>query len=102
MFNLKILRNMNGEDVEFELTRGELYSAYEEQQHIFDKADVEDIIDQMDDDTIMANYGVSMAAAEDLVDEIAYRMRRYIDKYDMSWESARDEAIKDVIAEYRK
>lgn len=96
---MKITRNVNGKAVEFELTRDELYSAYEEQEHIFDKADVEDVFDSMLDEEVIENYGISKSIAEGLLDEMAYRMRHYIDKHDMSLESARDEAITDIINE---
>lgn len=83
---MKIIRN----GVEIELTSGEVYSAFLEQQHEFD---VVDIIDKIEDERDA--YGDSADVMLAYVDNIADDMRRNIDKYDMGWRDARDAAIAD-------
>lgn len=92
---MTIKRNVNGVEMEFELTRAERWDVYEEAQHEFDKSDIDAVFDREE-------YGVSESEADDLIDEMAWRMRKYIDKYDCHWDYARDEAIQDVLREHRK
>lgn len=92
---MTIKRNVNGIEMEFELTRAERWDAYEEAQHEFDKSDIDAVFDREE-------YGVSESEANDLIDEMAYRMRRYMDKYDCEFGYARDEAIQDVLREHGK
>jgi hypothetical protein len=87
---MTIKRNVNGIEMEFELTRAERWNTYEEVQHEFDKADIDAVFDREE-------YGINESEADDLIDEMAYRMRRYMDKYDCDFEYSRDEAIKDVL-----
>lgn len=94
---MKIIRDGK----EIELTPNELFQAYEEQEHAFDKGDVESELDCFDDDYLIENYGMTREQIDVFIDEMAYRMRRYMDKYDMSFEYARDEAIRDVAKEYK-
>lgn len=96
---MTITREIDGKAIEIELTSRELYDAYVEQEHYFDKCDIEDMIVGWEDDDIVEVYGVTRDAFESLVEEMAYRKRRYMDKYDVSWDYARDEAIRDVIRE---
>ena len=44
--------------------------------------------------------GLTRKEAESRIDEIAREKRRNINKYDMSWELALDEALKDFWSEY--
>lgn len=92
---MKIRRSINGENMEIELTQAEMWSAYEEQQHKFDMSDIDCVFDYKE-------YGFSEAEAEHVIAEMAYRMRRYIDKYDCDFAYARDEAISDVLREHGK
>ena len=39
---MKIVRTVNGQEMEFELTSDELYSAYSEKEHEFDCQDIQD------------------------------------------------------------
>lgn len=95
---MKIKRIVNDIEMEFELTGIELYNAYSEQQHNFDKADVEDILCDEDEVWLKERYNKTKEEVFDSIDEIAYRMRRYIDKYDCDWSYARDEAINDILS----
>ena len=89
---MTIKREIGGQFAEIELTSHELYQAYIEQEHIFDKNDVENYFEDEDPD-FETEYGCSRAEAMEKLDEIAYEMRRNIDKYDMNWYDAREAAI---------
>lgn len=73
-----ISREINGENVSFELTEHELFSAYVEQEHEFDKDYVRGL--------------VSESTTEEKIDEIACEMRRMMNKYDVNIDYAFDEA----------
>jgi len=92
---MTIKRTVNGIEMEFELTRAERWDAYEEAQHEFDKSDIDTVFDREE-------YGISESEADDLIDEMAYRMRRYMDKYNCDFVYSRDEAIKDVLRNYMR
>lgn len=96
---MKIKRTVNGEEMVFELTDNELFNAFEEQEHIWDVNAIEGYVSLFIDEEYVDTWGITKAQYMELVDEMAYRMRRYILKYDMSEEYARDEAIADVIKE---
>ena len=87
---MTIKRTVNGIEMEFELTGIELYNAFCEQEHSFDKSDIDCYFDR-------ENYNLSEAEVDSLIDEMACCMRRYIDKYDCDFSYARDEAIRDVL-----
>lgn len=82
---------------EITLTQDELCKAYFEQQFYFDQDDVRTLFDSFDDEDLMDNYGMTREQLESLTEDIAVEMRRNIDKYDMDWYYARDEAVRDVI-----
>ena len=92
-----IKREVNGAVHEFELTDNERLNAYEEQQHLYDITDVRDHFACMKEAELIASHGKTMAEIEALFDDIAYEMRRNIDKYDMDWQAARDAAIGEIL-----
>lgn len=94
---MKISRMVNGETKEFILTKDELYNAFEEQQHIFDMEDVRSYFDNYSEEDYLREYGLSSDAVKDRFSEIAYEMRRNIDKYDMDWRCAREAAIGELL-----
>ena len=94
---MKISRAINGETKEFVLTKNELYNAFEEQQHIFDMEDVKSYFDGYSEEDYLREYGLSSDAVKDRFGEIAYEMRRNIDKYDMDWHYAREAAIEELL-----
>lgn len=94
---MTIKRIVNGEELEFELTDNELTGAYFEQQYLFDIQDVRDAVIGWEDDDVIGVYGINMETFLKLSDEMAVEMRRNIDKYDMDWDYAREEAICSVI-----
>lgn len=94
---MTIQRSFGGKTYDIELTDEELFEAYLEKEHMFDIQDVTDMLNGMSDFDINEYYGVTREEAVLLIDEIANEMRRDIDKYDMSWQNARDEAIETVL-----
>lgn len=99
---MKIKREVNGVPMEFELTDDELWSAFQEKERQFDRQDIEDAVCGLEDEDIDDLYGVSREVLESLFDQMAYEKRRNQDKYDMSWEFARDEAIRTVVRHYKE
>ena len=94
---MNITREINGVIHEIELTDNELYQAYLEKEFQFDRMDVEDVFDGISDDDLIEAYGVGFDAIAPLIDEMAEQKRRNMDKYDMSWDYARDDAIRYVL-----
>lgn len=94
---MTIKRMVNGTEVEFELSDRELYNAYKEQEHEFDTEDVLDVFDAYEDNELVETYGKTRKDLEAMAGDIAYEMRRNIDKYEMSWEYARDDAVKQML-----
>lgn len=104
---MKIKREVNGQMVEFELTSEELYSAHLEQEHKYDMQDIEDVLEGYRPDgkeDFYWTYEVPFDRVygnEDLISEMAYEKRRNMDKYDMAWDTARDEAISEILDRHR-
>lgn len=88
-----------GQELLIELTAKELCDAYHEQEHKYDVEDVQNVFDNMEDEEF-EERGLTRKEAESRIDEIAREKRRNINKYDMSWELALDEALKDFWSEY--
>jgi hypothetical protein len=94
---MQITRTINGIEYTFDLTPSEMAAAYFAQQYEFDKEDVETLLDSFDDGYWQENYGMSRAEIDPLVEDIASEMRRMIDKYDVDWDYARDEAVGEIL-----
>ena len=88
---------------EYELTTAELTEAYFEQLSNYDIQDCKNGIQTIiDDDIDERTYVVAAKRVlhdEDLLAECAAKMRRNIDKYDMDWSYARDEAVRSVVSQ---
>lgn len=93
---MKIKRVVNGTEMEFELTYSEMWDAYMEEQHNCDREDVLTAFDYMDEEDMIATYGVTMGEIEPLVDAMAYRYRKYMEMDD-SWGYNREEAIRYIL-----
>ena len=98
---MKIKREINGTVHEFELTSNELFEAYYEQEHKFDVDDMEDLICGLENEYVLEVYGVSAERFRELEPEMAYEKRRLMDKYDMAWNDARDEAVDRILEKYQ-
>lgn len=90
---MEITREINGELHTFEITSQEMLDAYYEQEFKNDRYDMEEYIQQIEEDDFIETYGRSLADAEKELDDLAYLLRKNIDKYDMHWTDARDEAL---------
>ena len=102
---MKITREIGGQMVEIELTSEEVRSAYLEKEHKQDVQDVKTFLENYDPENFYLSYEVSLVWAynnEELIENMADEMRKNIDKYDMHWDAARDEAIKNVIANHAR
>lgn len=98
---MKILREVDGKWYEFELTSDEMYNAYCEKEYQFDRQDIEDVFDGMDEEDVVLSYGLGKAVIESLYEDMAEAKRQNMDKYDVDWVAARDCAIDDTIREYK-
>ena len=89
-----IKRTVNGVEKEFKLTFQERLDAYYEHlEHYYDVMDVKDEVDYLSDEQFLERYAVQKSAFMAIIDDVADEMRRNMDKYDLHWDSARDEAI---------
>ena len=99
---MTITREIDGKQIKIELTDDEVYAAYEVKQFQFDRADMEDYIVGVEEgEDFKEEYGVDYSDAEEHLDELAYKLRRLIDKWDMSWEFAREAALEEWCNEQR-
>lgn len=106
---MKIEREINGEIKQIELTDKEVKTAYLEQQHIYDRQVIEDALEyylnQGEEKEFYKKYEIPLNEVyqnKELIDELAYEMRKKQDKYDLSSETAEEEAFKDVLSEYKE
>ena len=94
-----IKRTIYNMEVETKLTQSELLEAFREQQHKFDIQDIDDFFCCYEDEECVQEYGFSRAEIKAMYEDMADRMRRYIDKYDCSWDYSRDTAIQEILNE---
>lgn len=97
-----IKRTVNGKELEFELTAQERWEAYYEQEKLFDSEDCADMINGLSDDQCLDAYEITVEEFRKLLPYMGQEKRRLMDKYDMEWTYARDEAISSVISDYKK
>lgn len=97
---MKITREVNGQTVEFELTHKEMMDTFFEQQKAFDAQDIEMLVEDFSEEDFIEIYGLSPSVVLENAEEIGSRMRKNIDKYDMDWGTARDEAVSDWCSEH--
>lgn len=96
-----ITRHLGKRKVDIVLTSDECLKVFYEMRDIFDKQDIEDNFESLNEDECMESYGITLEEAKGLYGDMAQRMRHYIDNDD-SWTYARDEAIRDIINKYRE
>ena len=96
---MTIKRNVNGVKMEFELTDRELFDAYMAQQHKFDLEDISNYFFGVEDADLLEDYGFIRVELEAMYEDMANRMRRYMDKYDCTWDYSRDTAIQEILDE---
>ena len=98
---MKIQRTINGVNFNIELLPEELVTAYFEQQKKFDIEDIISYGEMFETSELIDYLGCDYKTFLSLKEEMAQVMRRNIDKYDMDWSSARDEAVRDVINKHK-
>ncbi len=82
---MKIKRNVNGQEMEFELTDSEHMKAYYEWQNYVDKEDIQNVLDEME-----------LSATDKQLDLIADNFRDYMANDD-SWRYHARYAINEVL-----
>lgn len=90
---MKIKREINGQMIEIELTEQELYQAYCEQEEIFDRDSCDNYFEMMYCHEKWYE-DVDEESRLNIVEAAATELRRNINKYDMSWDYAMDEAFR--------
>lgn len=75
-----------------ELTEQEVFSAYEEQENIYD---MENVRENMETYLDLGSY-LKLKENQEFIEEAAYLLRTYLDKNSMDYEFAIAEAIKDA------
>ena len=98
---MKIQGTINGMKFNIELLPDELEEAYFEQQKKFDIEDVITLGEAFSNAELQESYGCSYQELLNHKEDIAALMRKYIDKYDMEWTYAREEAVRDVMYKER-
>lgn len=93
---------MQPQELEFELTPEELRQAYYEQEAIYDRLDMEHYIEENEESLLYQGYSKDyINKLKEYLDDMGSELRRCIDKYDMSWEYARDEAFRRIVERNR-
>ena len=94
---MTITREIDGKTVEIKLTEQELSSVYYQKQREFDIEDMRDYLCVYYDDVevFKEEFGRGIEEANNSLDDLAGNMRLNMEKYDMSWEYARGEALRD-------
>ena len=95
---MTITRHIDGMTIGIELTKDELFTAYCEQQEIFDISSCANHLDSnYQDEAWYPN--LTEEKRRELLEEAAAELRRNIDKYDMHFDYAMSEAFKEAIAQ---
>lgn len=74
------------------LTEQEVFLAYEEQENLYDRQNVRENMETY----LTAEQYVKLKENQSFIEEAAFLLRTYLDKSNMTYESAIAEAIKDA------
>lgn len=86
--------------LEVELTEEERREAFEEQEYLYDYMDIESKLNEKKEEGETEFYGFLIdEITEDMLEAMATEKRRQMDKYDLDWGTACEEAIKMIIQE---
>lgn len=99
---MTIIRNIDGKDCAIELTNEERWKIFEEVEHENDLIDIKNEIENFSDEDLLEMYGMTYSIMQPLFDAMAYRKRKYVDRWDMDWCSATVSAIRDIVDESKK
>ena len=95
---MKITREINGEYVDFELTKDEMKEAGDECQHLNDRQSMEEYIGlHHTEESLQREFGKGLEEAKKDIDMLACLLRRNIEEFDFTWEEARHEALVDWV-----
>lgn len=94
---MTIIRTIASKSYPITLTREEAWGCYLEVQRKLDLEDIKDLFSGLTDDDTIPWIGAAVKECVPLFDEMASELRRNIDKYDMTWDSAREYAVRDVV-----
>lgn len=98
---MKIKRNINGVEMEIELTQQEMWSVFNEVQHESDMETIRCRFDLFEDiHAISEYYDMAWTEIKSLIPEIAYLYREYVEGSE-DCDRQLEEAIVDVLNEYR-
>lgn len=81
--------------IKIKLNEQELYKAYEEQEHIYDKDSIRNNI--TNEEYLDPELYKKLKNKETFIDTAAYELRRNLDKYNMEYSYAVKEAIASTI-----
>lgn len=94
-------KEINGQTVSVGLTRQDMFLVSEAYQHLCDVETIEYALKSatgdMDNDMCKDKYGITADELIACLEDIAYEMRRQMDKYDLDQDDAIEEAIRIVI-----
>ena len=80
------------------LTSQEVNEAYQEKEFEYDRQDIQNELENREAADEQNICGVPYRfITESMIDEMGSEKRRQMDKYGVSWDYARDEAIKEII-----
>ena len=82
---MKIKRNVNGQEMEFELTHEELYKAFYEQEREYHKEDIQSVLEEK-----------GLIVSDEQLDLIVSEYDDYLSELD-GWRYAAEEAISTVM-----
>lgn len=97
---MQIKRKISRRTITVELTAAELFSAYQEQQRLFDVENVQQELEEQADIDLVAQYGLTWSELEPLKEDMAAALRYNLNK-EMSWDYALSEAIRSVVEHYK-
>lgn len=98
---MKIVREIDRQMIEIELTEQELYNAYCEQEHQYDMQNCQYYLDSGIYDGEDWFECLSQDDINSLIEEMAYQYRRNVDKYEMHHDYALDDAASRSIKIYQ-
>ena len=93
---MQVKRNIGGLPVIVQLTREELFAAYQEQQRLLDIENIHGELELWPDSDLIEKYGLPLNELEPLEDEMAAELRSNINK-EMLWVYALADAINSVV-----
>ena len=92
---MTITREIDGEQIKIELTRDEMFKAWDEAQFSEDRDDMDEYLNDYSDKDFEESFGKKLSDAYDCLDDLARLRRTNINKYEQSWSESRYQALED-------